>query len=544
MAGGKLPPRQKMIGMMYLVLTALLAMNVSKEIINAFVVMNTGLQNTNNNTKNKNSIIYTAFEASLQNDEKKTRPFYQAAQTVKKNSEELVKYIDHLKAEILMHAQSMPEAVADTFPLRKIDKLDDYDTPTHFMVGSDPANVTGEAKELKKKMEDFKIVLLSLLNAKDKAYIQGSLDKGLYTGKSYNQSEEKDVSWEWYNFYHLPLAAAIANLTKIQNDVRNSEGDVVNLLYKNVSAADFKFDTISAKIIAASNYVIQGEEYQADVFVAASSKTQNPVIILAKEGATVDSVTGVIKGPADSTSVKVVNGIGKYVTKEGKMGVNDWSGVIKVKAPDGSFKRYPFKAQYRLAPPSVSVSPDKMNVFYLGVDNPVTVGAAGFANEDLVVSGNGVQMVKSGKGYIARPTPGAREATVTVSAHTKDGTKSLGPGVKFRVKQIPTPIGMVAGKTGDDIMSKGEIGLIGAVSAKLEGFDFDLPFPVVSFDLTTVNNTGLLLTKSTVGNVLSADMKKLLASAKPSQRFAFENMKVRMPDGTTRKVPGVTLKTK
>lgn len=117
-------------------------------------------------------------------------------------------------------------------------------------------------------------------------------------------------------------------------------------------------------------------------------------------------------------------------------------------------------------------------------------------------------MVKSGKGYIARPTPGAREATVTVSAHTKDGTKSLGPGVKFRVKQIPTPIGMVAGKTGDDIMSKGEIGLIGAVSAKLEGFDFDLPFPVVSFDLTTVNNTGLLLTKSTVGNVLSADIKK------------------------------------
>jgi len=525
---------------MYLVLTALLAMNVSKEIINAFVVMNTGLQNTNNNTKSKNSIVYTAFEASLQNDEKKTRPFYNAAQTVKKQTEDLVKYIDHLKAEILMHAQTMTEAVADTFPLRKIDKLDDYDTPTHFMVGSDPANVTGEAKELKKKMEEYKTVLLSLLNPKDKAAIQASLDKGLYTGTSYNQSEEKNVSWEWYNFYHLPLAAAIANLTKIQNDVRNSEGDVVNLLYKNVSAADFKFDTISAKVIAASNYVIQGEDYTADVFVAASSKTQNPVIILGD----VDSITGKIKGPADSTSVKVVNGIGKYVTKDGKMGVNDWSGVIKVKAPDGSYKRYPFKAQYRLAPPSVSVSPDKMNVFYVGVDNPVSVGAAGFANEDLVVSGNGVQMVKSGKGYIARPSAGAREATVTVSAHTKDGVKSLGPGVKFRVKQIPTPIGLVAAKTGDDNIGRGELGLIGAVSAKLEGFDFDLPFPVVSFDITTVNNTGLLLTKSAVGNIVNAEMKKMLSSAKPNQRFAFENMRVRMPDGTVRKIPGVTLKVK
>ncbi len=539
MAGGKMPPRQKMIGMMYLVLTALLAMNVSKEIINAFVVMNTGLENTNNNTKNKNSIVYSAFEASLQNDEKKTRPFYNAAQTVKKSTEEMVKYIDHLKAEIKMHAQPMTEVTADTFQLRKIDKLDDYDTPTHFMVGSDPANVTGESKELKAKLINFKTILLSLLGPKDKAAIQASLEKGLYTGESFNQSEEKNVSWEWYNFYHLPLAAAIANLTKIQNDVRNSEGDVVNLLYKNVSAADFKFDTISAKVIASSNYVIQGEEYQADVFVAASSKTQNPVIILGD----VDTITGVIKGPADSTSVKVVNGIGKYVTKDGKMGVNDWSGVIKVKAPDGSFKRYPFKSSYRLAPPSISVSPDKMNVFYLGVDNPVTISAAGFANDDIRPSASGASLSKSGKGYIVRPAAGAREASINVSATTKTGTKSLG-SVKFRVKQIPTPLGMVAGKTGDDAMSKGELSLIGAVAAKLEGFDFDLPFPVISFDLTTVGSSGLLSTKSANGAILTADQKKMLSGAKGGQRFSFENMRVKMPDGTVRKVPGVTLKTK
>ena len=544
MAGGKLPPRQKMIGMMYLVLTALLAMNVSKEIINAFVVMNTGLENTNNNTRNKNAIIYTAFDASLQNDETKTRPFYTAAQAVKKTTEDLVKYIDKLKAEIKMHAQPMTEAVADTFPLRKIDKLDDYDTPTHFMVGSDPSNVTGEAKELKKKLEEFKITLLAQLGPKDKAAIQSSLDKGLYTGKSYNQSEEKDVSWEWYNFYHLPLAAAIANLTKIQNDVRNSEGDVVNLLYKNVSAADFKFDNISAKVIASSNYVIQGEEYEADVFVAASSSTQNPTVIIAKEGSVIDTLTGTIKGPADSTSVKVAGGIGKYITKDGKMGVNDWAGVIKVKAPDGSYKRYPFKASYRLAPPSVSVSPDKMNVFYRGVDNPVTVSAAGFANDDLIVSGSGVSISKSGKGYIARPSSGgAKEASVTVSAKTSSGTKSLG-SVKFRCKDIPTPLGMVAGKIGDEALSKGEIGLIGAVSAKLENFDFDLPFPVISFELTTISSSGLLITKTANGNICSEDMKKMLKNAKPTQRFAFENMRCKMPDGTVRKIPGVTLKTK
>jgi gliding motility-associated protein GldM len=543
MAGGKLPPRQKMIGMMYLVLTALLAMNVSKEIINAFVVMNTGLEITNKNTKNKNEIVYSAFEASLQNDETKTRPFWQKAQTVKKSTDELVAYIRELKGEILIHAQPMSKEVADTFPLRKIDKLDDYDTPTHFMVGSDPSNVTGKSKDLKLKMEEYKKALLALLGPKDKAAIEGTLDKGLYTGTSFNQSEEKYVSWEWYNFYHLPIAAAVANLTKIQNDVRNAEGDVISLLYKNVSAADFKFDNISAKVIAASSYVVQGEEYSADVFVAASSSTQNPVVILAKEGGVVDTLTGMIKGPADSTSVKVAGGIGKFTTKDGKMGLNDWSGVIKVKAPDGSYKRYPFKSSYRMAPPSISVSPDKMNVFYLGVDNPVTVGAAGFANDDLVVSGQGVSISKSGKGYVARPQSGNKDCKITVSAKTTSGTKNLG-SVPFRIKQIPTPLGLVAGKTGDDNISKGELGLIGAVSAKLEGFDFDLPFPVVAFDVTTISSSGLLITKSASGAILSEDMKKMLKGAKAAQRFAFENMKVRMPDGTTRKIPGVTLKTK
>jgi len=538
MAGGKLPPRQKMIGMMYLVLTALLAMNVSKEIINAFVVMNTGLENTNNNTKGKNGIVYSAFEASLANDEKKTRPYYTAAQSVKKNTEELIDFINELKSEIKMHAQQMTKQVADTFKLRNIDKLDDYDTPTHFMVGSDPANVTGKSKELKEKINKYKDVLLALLGEKDRAAIQTQLDKGLYTGTSYNQSEEKNVSWEWYNFYHLPIAAAIANLTKIQNDVRNAEGDVVNLLYKNVTAADFKFDTLSAKVVAPSSYVITGEEYTADVFVAAFSTTQNPTIVLGN----VDTIKGIINGAQDSTSIKVNRGIGKYVVKANTVGLNDWSGLIKVKSPDGTVKSYPFHSSYRVAPPSVSVSPDKMNVFYIGVDNPVTVSAAGFANEDLNVSGSGVSMVKSGKGYVARPSPGAKEATVTVSAKTKTGSKSIG-SAKFRVKTIPTPVGMVNGKTGDDVVSRPEAQLIGAVSAKLDGFDFDLPFPVVSFDLSTQAG-GLFATESSKSNIVTGGQKKLLASAKTGQRFYFEQMKVKMPDGTTRKVPGVTLKVK
>jgi gliding motility-associated protein GldM len=537
MAGGKMPPRQKMIGMMYLVLTALLAMNVSKEIIQAFVVMNTGLENTNKNSVNKNGILYSAFESSLANDEKKTRPYYEKAKVVKNSSEELVKKIKDLKAEIIMHAQMISKNIADTFKLRNVDKLDDYDTPTHFMVGSDPSNVTGEAKKLKVDIDEYKKLLLAQLNEKEKAAVNLS---GLSTEGSFSTSEGKVISWEWYNFYHLPVAATVANLTKMQNDIRNAEGDVVNLLLKNVTAADFKFDTLSAKVVAPSNYIIQGEEYNADVFVAAFSTTQNPTIVIGD----VDTIHNTIKGVGDSTIVKVSRGIGKYNIKPTGVGLINWSGVIKVKSPDGSSKSYPFKSSYRVAPPSVSVSPDKMNVFYESVDNPVSVSAAGFANEDLVVSGSGVQMIKTGKGFIAKPTVGGTSCTVIVSAKTKSGGTKAFPPVKFRVKQVPTPVGMVMKKTGDAKVSKGELSSIGAVEAYLEGFDFELPFPVVSFDLTTAGASGLLETRSAGNNVLTADMRKMLARGHIGQRYSFENMRVKMPNGKTKPVPGVNFTVK
>jgi gliding motility-associated protein GldM len=537
MAGGKLPPRQKMIGMMYLVLTALLAMNVSKEIIQAFVVMNTGLENTNKNSLNKNGILYAAFESANAQNPVKTKKFFDAAQVVRKNSNELVDYIKELKADIIAHAQLISIKVADTFKLRNVDKLDDYDTPTHFMVGSDPANVTGKSKDLHAKIDEYKRVLLSMLDAKDAAAFN---IEGLSTKGSYNTSEEKVVSWEWYNFYHLPVAAAVANLTKIQNDVRNAEGDAVNLLLKNVTAADFKFDAITAKVIAPSSYVIQGEDYNADVFVAAFSTTQNPTIILG----TVDTVHNTIIGAADSTSIKVSGGIGKYSVKPTGVGLVDWSGLIRVQAPDGSHKNYPFKSSYRVAPPSVSVSPDKMNVFYESVENPVTVSAAGFANEDLIVGGSGVQMVKSGKGYIARPTLGQSTCTVNVSAKTSGGGTKAFPPQKFRIKQVPTPVGMVIKKTGDQKVSKGELANTAFVEAYLEGFDFELPFPVVSFDLTTAGASGLLETKSASNNMLTADQKKMVGRGHPGQRFSFENMRVKMPNGKTKAVPGVNFTVK
>src|ERR1041384_4801101 len=150
MASGKQTPRQKMIGMMYLVLTALLALNISKEIINAFITIDTGLKKTNANFDGKNAVTYGAFEIANLNDEKKAGPLYRKAMAAKAYSTSLCKYINSLRGEMIAHSAGgdvTPE-IGDTLRLSLLEKPDDYDTPTHFMIGEDPANVTGKAKDL------------------------------------------------------------------------------------------------------------------------------------------------------------------------------------------------------------------------------------------------------------------------------------------------------------------------------------------------------------------------------------------------------------
>jgi gliding motility-associated protein GldM len=535
MAGGKETPRQKMIGMMYLVLTALLALNVSKEIINAFVVMNTGLEETNRNSQQKNGILYSAFEAALANDEKKTRPYYDKANAIQKASDDLVTYIQLLKADIKMNAQSLPDQkTADTFQLKNIDKLDDYDTPTYYMIGEDPANVTGKAAELKTKIETYKKLVLGFLSEKEKA----NFNIGMNLGEKFNQSEEKMVSWEWYNFYNLPVAATIANLTKMQNDVRNVEGDAVNLLFKNISAADFKFDTLAARVVASSNYVLIGDEYKADVFVAAFSTTSNPVIVLGD----VDSITGKMSGPQDSTTVKVDRGVGVYKISPTAEGEVKWSGLIKVKKPDGSWAAYPFKSSFIAARPAAVVSPTKMNVFYIGVDNPVEISVPGVPAEKIQPSMSGGSL-SGGKGkYTVRVTK-AGESTINVSANLGGKNTSMGT-FKFRVKPVPDPVTSFAGKKASDpnlTITKSALVATGFVFAEMVGFDFDLKFNVVSFDISMTVN-GIEVTEKSMSGSLTGAQKTILGKAKTGGKVYIENVKVKGPDGTVRTIPGFSLK--
>jgi gliding motility-associated protein GldM len=538
MSGGKQTPRQKMIGMMYLVLTALLALNISKEIILAFITIDNGLSKTNKNFDGKNGITYQAFELAKMNDEKKAGPIYAKAMQVKKLSSDLCDKIRTLRGEMIAHSAGVDPKVGDTLHLALLEKPDDYDTPTHYMIGDDPADVTGKAKDLKKWLQDYHDAIIALLPPETAAKLKPNLET-LVPKDQYSPEHEKMISWEWYNFYHVVIVASVAQLTRITNDVKNAEGDVINELYKSISANDFKFDTLAAKVVAPTSYVLTGEKYTATVFVAAFSTTQNPSVWLCDY----DSVTKKPTGAIDSTTVKVNRGVGTYQVDASAVGLKTYSGLIRVKKPDNTWDAYPFKSEYIVATPSAAVFLEKMNVFYIGVDNPISISAAGVAPGDLSPSLNGGTMKPNGKpgSYIVRVTGGTK-ATLGVNAKLNGVSKSMGT-FEFRIKRVPDPVAYVGNLKADGMMTKGELQGQSGVFARMEGFDFDLKFTVVSFVMSMSIN-GVFVEKKANGPGITPEMKTMLAGAKPGNKVFFEQVTVQGPDGTLRKIPGVNIKVK
>ena len=548
MGGGKLPPRQKMIGMMYLVLTALLAMNVSKDILNAFIVINEGLHQTNANFEDKNNNTLKIFEAVAAKDPK-AGPYLERAKKAQKLAHELSIYIDNLKKLVVKETEKCDDKAADTLyvKMRSIGSKDNYDEPTRVLIGPEPATpITGPntANELKSKIDALKNDLIKLLDNgpgvvlldRDKKPVVESVKKLLNTQIEVVDNGVKE-DWINLNFYHLPLAAVITNLSKLQTDVNNAEADVIKALYSGVGSNDVKFDSFKAQVIAKSSYVFAGEEYEADVLLSASSSSQKLTILTGS----VDTAKRTLNG--DGKPLEVVAGLGKYKVGASGEGLQKWGGIIILEKPDGTKENFPFTSEYMVAKPAAAVSADKMNVFYIGVDNPVTISAAGVSPENLQPSLAGQGSLSGSKGKYNVKVSGGTECTINVNAKFANGNKNMGSS-KFRVKRLPDPYAFVMGKRGDVIMSKGELGAAGAVIAKFENFDFDLPVVVSSFNMS-ISIKGILNEMQSSSKSFTPEMLAKIASAPPGTKVYIENIKAKLPDGgPARSLPGINIKIK
>ncbi|HDJ33179.1 MAG TPA: gliding motility protein GldM [Bacteroidetes bacterium] len=541
MAHGKETPRQKMIGMMYLVLTALLALNVSKEAVEAFKLVDEGLTKTTANFVAKNELIYQDFAEKAVSNPVKAGPWKRRADEVKQRADELINYIQDLKLEIITKAEGKDsEAIAGgQIHTREIKKIDENNVPSEVMIGADQ---NGKAYDLKAMIVDFREFIMNDIVAVEAVNIRESIANSLNTD-DYTEKDGSRVSWEIHNFHTLPLVAVITILSKIQVDIRNAEAETLNYLYNQIEAGSFKFNKLVPTVIPNSNYILRGNEYRAEVFIAATDTTQKPRIMVGNYDSTV-TADGVVtyQMVGDYTELPIdKNGRGVYSIKPESLGSRRWGGLIRLQAPDGSMVDYPFRSSYQVSEASLVVSPTKMNVLYSGLDNPVDISVPGVAEDKIRVSlSRGTIRKISGSSYIIRPgRAGKPDVIVNVIADV-DGVQRRMPPKPFRVKNVPDPVAQVAGRERGDI-SKAELMAQAGIFAVMKDFDFELSFRITGFKIS-INDRGYTVEEESNSNRITEAQRQLLDRLRRGDQVVFQDIKAVGPDGNTRPLPPVVLK--
>lgn len=500
MAGGKETTRQKMINMMYLVLLAMLALNVSDTILNAFKNINDSLDASKTNVSAGLEQKFNAFrDTELKNKPERAQPLWDKAQKAKAYADELNKDILKLKEEFKTAGDGIDPETGD-FVLR-----DNQDISANIMI-----NKKAGAK-LKAKINETRAKLIALLDPKDQANVSFSLE-AKDPIKTNNGKK-----WEDVNFGEgIPLTAANTILTKIQSDLQNAEAEIVTKIFGELNPTQMTLDKFKAVAVPSGSYVIQGQPYKAEVFLTASDSKSNPDITVG------------------GSTLAVKDGVGTYTGGTSSVGSFTWKGTIRVKQANGEVKTYETQpVTYQVAKPSATVSSKNLNVIYAGIANPFSISAPGFSLESINANISSGSLSGSAGNYIVN-VPGSmvgKTVTINVSGAAGGKTLSLGSNV-FRVKPIPNPTAKFAGKMGG-VISGNKIASENQVVASLEDFEFDIKIPVLRFTVVVARPRQDAQTYPCQGSTLNAQAKAALASLPFQSRVYIENVQVQMPDGRT-----------
>jgi gliding motility-associated protein GldM len=533
MAGGKLTPRQKMINMMYLVLTALLALNVSQEVLNAFHLVNEGLQSSNGSLEKKNQGIYDAFDKQMQQDKIKAQVYYDKAMTAKAIASRLNDTLAAYKTRLIDGAGGRDTETDE------IVQRENVDVATRMFVEDGAGVKRGQA--LQKLIGDTRDSLLALIDPQDRSAFQLPLNS-----KPPKIKGEEHDKWEYLTFSHVPATAAVTILSKFQNDAVSSEGAVIEYLIKKIGQNDFKFTDLQAKVIAPTSYVLDGQQYKADVFLAAFNAGTQPEVFLGPLGQfkknadgtydAVKTITSDLPPGYSGAPIHAEGGFGKYVATASGVGEKSYGGVIRVKDPaTGHYTFYPFEQKYQAAPKAVVVSPTKMNVFYIGVDNPVEISVPGVSINDVSANLNGAgSLTRNADGTYTAKVTAVGKCQVGVNAKIEGKVTPMGEK-EFRIKRIPDPVPTLGGKLRGGNTQPGSIKAQSGIVPLLENFDFEARFNVVSFQMV-FSSKGEIFKAEGTGPLFNAKMKEFLDRARPKDIIFIDEIKVVGPDNQPRKL--------
>ncbi len=559
MAVGKLSPRQKMINMMYLVLTALLALNVSKEVLNSFFEVNQGIEVVTESLKSKSAETYAAFDAAAEFNEVKAGPYKEKAYSVKDKADSLVAFIQEMKYNLVLLADKkvylgleseFRDAEGDFIEGSEIVKEWKDLSPEQKLMNigalsrKDDRNSSGDlfysdkrkkniATDLKGMMLVYKDFLISA--AKGNPSLINSINETYTFADKKGKKGDPSISWEEYNFYDMPSVGALTLLSNMQLTARNAEADVINMLMEKIDAKSLKFTSAEGIQIPQSNFVLRGDSFRAQIFISAKDTTQEPEIYVGE--VEYDSLGGKYEMVGDYDTIKVLNGKGMFAERTSSEGVKKWGGLIKMKITANTFKYYPFKGEYLVAAKNAVVSPTKMNIFYIGLEsiggNPIQVSVPGYtASEITPTINNGtikIDKKSEGKYRVLPKTVG--DAIVSLYANV-DGKRTKMGEVKFRVRKPPLPSSLIASMDAngrcDRVALKNDI-----VQSVLEDFEFDgLKYVVTGFKLSGTYKSSSISKEQENGMDFTNDMKTIITNSSSGSTINISKIKAKLIGST------------
>ena len=511
MAGNnqRLSPRQKMINLMYIVLTAMLALNVSSDVLDGFVQVEDGLARTNENVTRRNTAILGQLRAFTEQNPEKGQQWLDMGIKVRDFADQMYSLVDSLKYQIVVEADGDDADVTD------IQRRDDLESAAVVMLN--PATHRGE--HLRGAVDAYRSFITSLVSDTVK---RAAIEETLSTAPASRPGIGVPQTWEESKFENQPVVAAVTLLTKLQNDIRYAEGEALSTLLANVDAGDVRVNELNAFVIPQSRLVMRGSKYSANIVLAAVDTTARPTIYV--------------------NGNQLANDRGLYELATGSTGNFDYSGYLEVSHGDGTTTRHPFASSYTVMEPTATVSATMMNVLYAGIDNPISISVPGVASNAVTASMTNCSLVKSGDGWVAKPAKVGDNAVITVTANMDGSTQTVNT-TTFRVRKLPDPVAFIsyAGTNGTPERYKGGRPIAKAQLMASKGIDaaidddmLNIDFKVLSFETVFFDSMGNAIPEVSSGNAFSSRQLEQFKRLQRGKRFYISRIKAIGPDGVER----------
>lgn len=503
----RMSPRQKMINLMYIVLTAMLALNVSSDVLNGFTLVEDGLKRTNSNVSDRNAALYMQLEEFTRQNPQKGKPWLDKAADVRRQTLSLYKYIDSLKLAIVRDVDGVDG---------KVDNILNQDN----LEASSKVMVTyGNGAKLERRLAAYRKYIAAYIADPKK---QAAIQKALATEPVLQKGSMIKVPWVSGMFENMPVVASVTLLSKLQNDLLFAEGEALQTLVASVDAGDVRVNKLDAFVIPNSKLVMRGGKYSADIVLAAVDTTQRPAIFVNGR-----------QLPANTRT---------YEFMAGQTGTFTYSGYLDVTRGDGTTSRYPFQSDYTVIEPTATVSATMMNVLYAGINNPISISVPGVAQNAVSATMTNGSLTRSGDHWNAHPTRVGAECVITVTA-TLEGRSQTVSTSTFRVRKLPDPTAYIAYKDskGNENHYKGSKPFAKSLLLAANGLDaaidddlLNVHYSVVDFETIVFDSMGNAMPEKSAGSRFSERQKTSFRRLSRGKRFYITRIRAKGPDGIVR----------